>query len=192
MYFNNVAERSSTRVAAPAGGRSSIDFSGGYQQDGPPRPKRVFQSAAAEFIGSSTPPNPSERRDDRDIFTKPSTRLHQPPGGSSSISFGYDGGNAHSPAPVGRTQGSERQLQYLSPPVSTIENPVDELDLLTRKHTPNFSPVSVQDTRSDSVYGRGGYSNPPYGTRQNDPVTGARRSTRVAQAPGGASSISFG
>lgn len=104
----------------------------------------------------------------RDLnLTRPSSRVLATPGGASSICFGSEE-PARNPAPVPQQQQQQQQVQQ-------------QQVLQQQQQQPRVIEQSNIPRTTSKDYGSPGTA-----------VTGTRSSTKVAQAPGGNSSITFG
>ena len=103
--YTGISERSSTRLHAPPGGKQSINIFGGGgdedEQDAAPETERQAPPAKEVAAPVAEPPIPAkptqpatmaaggrvaQNTEHTGIADKPSTRVHAPPGGASSMS----------------------------------------------------------------------------------------------------------
>jgi len=192
---NVITDRPSTRVHAPPGGRSQINFGSDKPASKSPVPTAATAPASAATLAASSEltkatPKPatqvvkqqrtssnayasgSNQNAGNVITDRPSTRVHAPPGGRSQIHFGGDEPASKSPVPAAATAPAGA-----APVVASSE--------LT-KATPKPATQVVQQRRTSSnAYASG--SNQNAGNVITD-----RPSTRVHAPPGGRSQIHFG
>eukprot|EP00178_Gracilaria_changii_P021843 TRINITY_DN64737_c0_g1_i1.p1 TRINITY_DN64737_c0_g1~~TRINITY_DN64737_c0_g1_i1.p1 ORF type:complete len:131 (+),score=22.78 TRINITY_DN64737_c0_g1_i1:27-395(+) len=115
------------------------------------------------------------------MYTRSSSvRLHAPPGGKTSISFGSDEPVKETPAPAPTQAAAPVEVE----PVAVAPAPVEAAVVPPTQSEP--TPVSNEAIPTDN-------NDESRATRPDaaPPVTGSRPSTKVRQPPGGASSISF-
>eukprot|EP00939_MAST-03C_sp_MAST-3C-sp1_P002399 g2399.t1 len=178
---NFITGRSTTKVHAPPGGRSSFNIFGGsstYHAEKVKKtvpeaasapteaPKRTRTSANAFACGSN-------QNAGNFITDRPTTRVHAPPGGRSS--FNIFGGS-------------------VSPPKTAARKTKEVVSALTETSKTNVIAKKTETTAVSAGKGRGTSSNAfACGSNQNagNFITD-RPSTRVHAPPGGRSQITFG
>eukprot|EP00604_Paraphysomonas_vestita_P000827 CAMPEP_0174818572 /NCGR_PEP_ID=MMETSP1107-20130205/1307_1 /TAXON_ID=36770 /ORGANISM="Paraphysomonas vestita, Strain GFlagA" /LENGTH=143 /DNA_ID=CAMNT_0016030599 /DNA_START=55 /DNA_END=486 /DNA_ORIENTATION=+ len=137
----------------------------------------------------------------RDLnIERSSTRLHAPPGGKSSISFGDDTSSSSSYPTKRNTpqtqysqqyQQQQNQQQTASYGKSTPKNTqVSMSDLLSQNH--NSSYDNEEEERKKRNQQRGSTNSSQMTAAMNHENVMPKTSTRVRQAPGGRSTIVIG
>ena len=208
---NVITDRSSTRLYAPPGGRSSISFGddgggaghrfetsaqaagGGHRERHEPRQYAPPASgdayahggnAATRKNSSNAYANGANQNCGNVITDRSSTRLHAPPGGGSSWSIGW-AGEAAAPAPRASAPAARGGYQQ------------DRGGGYQEDRGGGYQPAPYREPRADDyAYGanaRKGSNAFANGANQNcGNVITDRSSTRLHAPPGGHSSITFG
>ena len=201
---NSITDRSTTRIHAPPGGRSSLNLFGGAQPAaavaaaavGPPPtasvatavpaapvaapvasvPSALAASVPDGFRGTSSNAfaSGSNQNSGNVITDRSSTRIHAPPGGRSSLNL-FGGGGGSALSPV--AAGAAPAVRAAAPALAAAA----AAPAVAAAVPAGSGPVST----SSNVYASG--SNQNSGNVLTD-----RPSTRVRRPPGGKSSFTIG
>jgi len=175
---NVLTGRPTSRVLAPPGGGHSDIFHHGPDPDQAAKATSRASAAAPERKVSSNAYASGSNQNAGNVLTdRPTTRVHAPPGGSSSNIFGTD--------PV-----QEPKASWVAPPQQQPVEPTPIVDKTNVVHTAPAPGTKKVEPPVDSRVSSNAYAT---GSNQNcgNFIT-ERPTTRVHAPPGGVSNITFG
>ncbi len=162
---SGVGDRNSTRVHAPPGGRTTIslfhaDVADETPRDAPSLPLRHAPANTAATVETTHGRRTVNRDESMGIGDRPSTTVHAPPGGRTTISLFYGDVGAEAPRTAASQPPCDAPAEMVAPEMTThgqrIVNRDESMGISDRNSTRVHAAPGGNGSQMASIMGGGG------------------------------------